>query len=309
MPAIHHRPFMWDADIEPITQFLLQSFTHYGYLFNWDPRRWQGMIYHRNDADLAQQRHELPKTVHLWLNADDQIVGVVTPEDLGSVYLQIHPDYRAIEGDMLDWVEASLPKRQEPDGQACMDVFAEAGDTHREALLAQRGYVKTEMYETTYRRPMSDPVPPLAPQNGYHVRSMRHDAHDRQSIASLLNAAFGRTIHSAEEYRNFQTSPYYRAAFDLVVEAADGTLVANAGFTVHEAESFALVEPVCTHPSHQGHGLARLAITEGLRRVQDRGIQTTFIGAWHSNIVANHVYQIMGFTDGVRHVLWRRSVN
>ncbi|GAB4525574.1 MAG: hypothetical protein OHK0046_41490 [Anaerolineae bacterium] len=306
MSEIHDRPLVWDADVEPITQFLLETYTRYGRLFNWDPRRWQGTVYHNNDADMTQRAHQLPQSVHLWLNDDQHIVGVVIPESPGSVFLQIHPDYRAIEARMLDWVETSLPRQQDSDGREHMDIWAEQGDTHRETHLAQRDYMQTEMFETMYRRPMSEPLPTLTLPEGYRMRTMRQHPDDQEAIARLLNAAFNRTFHSAEEYRNFQRSPYYRAEFDMVVEAADGTLAANAGLNIFEHESFALVEPVCTHPNHQGKGLARAAIVEGLRRAQEMGIKAAFVGAWYSNAVSNHVYQSLGFTDGRRQYLWRR---
>ncbi len=305
MSAIRNRPFAWGTDTERITQFLLMTYTHCGRLFNWDPRRWLGTVYHNNDASMEERRRELPKSVHIWEDPIGQIVGVVIPESVGSVFLQIHPDHRQLEEEMIDWAEAHLPRGSD-DGRAHLDLWAEELDVYRAGLLEARGYTRTEMYETMYRRPMSEPVPDHPAPEGYQVRTMQRTADDQQKLAALLNAAFGRTFHSAEEYRNFQRMPYYRDDLDIVVEAPDGVLAANAGFTAHERESFALVEPVCTHPHHQGKGLARAAIAEGLRRVQAQGLEACFIGAWHSNATANHVYQSMGFRDGVRLYLWRR---
>lgn len=304
MSTIQDRPFSWD-DIQPITQFSLESYTLTGRLFNWEPRRWQGFIYHGNDADMARQRNDLPQRVHLWLDAD-RIVGVVIPEDTGQIYLQVHPEYRQIEAAMLDWTEANQPRAKDDQGNASLFVWAEEDDSLRNDLLTQRGYIRTEGHEIVRCRDMSQPVPDLPTPKGYHVRPMRIDSDDQQKLATLLNAAFKRTFHSAEEYRNFQHSPLYRAELDMVVEAPDGTLAANAGFMVHEEESFGQLEPVCTHPEHQGKGLAGIAIAEGLRRVQALGIQAVFVGAWYSNPVSNHLYQKMGFTDAVSVYAWQR---
>lgn len=304
MAAIQDRPFAWD-DIQPITEFLLESYTLTGRLFNWDPRRWQGTIYHSDDARLARHREELPQRVQVWLDAD-RIVGVVIPEYTGGIFLQVHPDYRQIEAAMLDWTEANQPRAKDEQGNACLYVWADEHDSLRNALLTERGYTRTEAHEIIRRRPMSQPVLDLPTPEGYLVRPMRIDPDDQQNIANLLNAAFNRTIHSAEEYRNFQHSPYYRAELDMVVEAPDGTLAANAGFNAYEQASFAQLEPVCTHPDHQGRGLAGIAIAEGLRRVQAIGIDAAFVGAWYSNPVSNHLYQKMGFTDGVSLYAWKR---
>jgi ribosomal protein S18 acetylase RimI-like enzyme len=154
---------------------------------------------------------------------------------------------------------------------------------------------------------MTAPIPDVAMPTGYTVRSARRHPDDWRGQAALLNAAFKRTVHNAEEYRNFQCAPIYRPDLDLVIEAPDGTLAATAGFTAHERESFAVVEPVCTHPDHQGLGLARAAIGEGLRRIQALGIQVAYVGAWHSNAAANHTYEKMGFIRFARNRLWRRT--
>lgn len=296
-PTLTDRPFRWLEDVQPITQFLLDSYRWYGRLFNWEPRRWQSTVYHNNDADMTRMCAELPKRVHLWEDGG-QIVGVVIIEPPASVFLQIHPTHRHLEAAMLDWAEAHLPPS--------IEVWAETDDSPRTTLLEARGYVQTEAHEITRRRPMHEPIAESALPQGYRLRTMRQHPDDQQGIADLLNTAFNRTIHSAEEYRNFQTSPYYRADLDLVIEAADGKLVTNTGVTAFANESFAVFEPVCTHPDHQGKGLARAAIAEGLRRVDALGIEAAFIGAWYENPVSNHLYAQMGFTDAVCLYLWRR---
>lgn len=306
MTAISHRAFEPYTDSQPITQFLLDTYTRYGQLFNWEPRRWLGTLYHNDNKTMIRKHRELSHTVRIWEDSRQQIIGVVIPEGTGDVFLQIHPDHRRIEDDMLTWITDNLPRKRDDDGRDCLDVHADAGDTHREALLIQHGYQQTEMHENIYRRAMSEPIPDVTLPEGYRVRTMRRHPDDQEALATLLNTAFKRSFHSAEEYRNFQASPHYEPELDIVIEASDGTLVTNAGFAAHREESFALIEPVCTHPEHQGRNLARAAIAEGLRRVQARGIQTTHIGAWYANPVANHVYQSMGFTDDVRLCVWRR---
>lgn len=305
--TITDRPFARDEDIAAITQFLLHSYTLTGRLFNWDPRRWLGRVYHNTDIEYAEYRAKLPEIVHIWEDAGGQIVGVVIPEYDGGVFLQVHPDVRHIEPAMIDWAEAHLPRTNEA-GEQELDIWAQEGDTFRSELLTRRGYTRTEAHEIIRRRPMSEPVPSFPYDESYTIRNMRKHPDDQRQLVALLNAAFNRTFHQPEEYRNFQESPYYRAEFDMVAEAPDGTLAANAGFTVHEKESFALIEPVCTHPDHQGKGLARAVMAEGLRRVQALGIDACFVGAWYSNPVSNHVYQSMGFRDGVSLYLWRRTL-
>jgi ribosomal protein S18 acetylase RimI-like enzyme len=304
MVVSQSRAFAGEPDIVAITQFLLQTYAINQSLHNWEPRRWQGMIYHRNDADSACYRARLPDLVRIWQDETGAIVGAVIPEYEGSAFLQIHPQYRFLESEMLDWAQSHLAQTNDA-GRQWLDVWAYATDQFRADLLRQRGYIQTDVYENRRRRLMTIPIPEIVIPKGYRVRTMRRHADDWQAQAILLNAAFERTIHSAQEYSNFQSAPDYRLDLDIVVEAPDGTLAATAGFTPYEAESFAILEPVCTHPEHQGLGLARAAIAEGLRRVHDMGIRITYVTAWHSNLVANHTYEKMGFTESSAHYLWR----
>ena len=306
MTAYHDRAYAGDEDIEAVTRFLLDTYQITQTFFNWEPPRWQGMSYHGDDAEQAAFRAKVPSQVRIWEDDAGSIVGVVIPEESGWVFLQIHPDHRGIEPEMVAWAEANLVD-VDKDGRRYMHISAFDYDTFRCDLLTACGYTRTEGYENLRRRPMDVAVPDFPAPAGFTVRGMRVHPDDWQGMATLLNSAFRRTIHSAEEYRNFQRAPIYRAELDIAVIAPDGTLAANAGLTAHEAESFAVVEPVATHPDYHNRGLARAAITEGLRRVQALGIRSVFVGAWHANPAANHTYESLGFTDAKRLYVWRKE--
>jgi mycothiol synthase len=306
MTTIHARPFAGDEDIAAITQFLLDTYLLNQTLHNWEPRRWQGNVYHGNDAHNARHRARLPELVHIWHDQDGQIVGATLSEDEGAVFLQIHPQHRALEAEMLTWAETHLAQLDDS-GRRWLEVWCYDYDAYRVELLRRRGYTRTEAHENVRRRSLAIPIPEIPAPDGYTVRAMRVHPDDWRNQAALLNAAFRRDFHNAEEYRNFQRAPVYRLDLDIVVEAPDGTLAANAGFSAHERESFSVAEPVCTHPDHAGLGLARVAMAEGLRRVQALGIQTAYVGAWYSNPAANHIYEQMGFTEFDPDYLWRRE--
>ena len=294
MTEIVNRAYGGVDDIARITQFLLDTYRLNQALHNWEPRRWIGHIYHRDAAAHRECLAKLPDDVRIWEDAAGEIVGAVTPEYDGGVYLQVHPDYRSLEGEMLAWAEANLIQTDEV-GQRWLHVWAFGDDAIRNELLRKRGYTQDESHEVLRRRDMTMPISGVVLPNGYVVRSMRRDAADRQGMGDLLNAAFGRTFHSAGEYETFQTAPFYDPEYDIVVEAPDGQLAANAGFMVHPDISFAMLEPVCTHPAHHGMGLASAAITEGLRRIQALHIQAAYVNGWYSNPVSNHLYQKLGF--------------
>jgi predicted GNAT family acetyltransferase len=74
-----------------------------------------------------------------------------------------------------------------------------------------------------------------------------------------------------------------------------GRLVAMAGERMH-AGSLREVSGVCTHPDHQGRGLARRLMLKLIRRQMQRG-ETPFLHVMRANSGARGLYERMGFRD------------
>lgn len=74
-----------------------------------------------------------------------------------------------------------------------------------------------------------------------------------------------------------------------------GRLIAMAGERMH-AGTLREVSGVCTHPEHQGRGLARRLMHKLIRREMQRG-ETPFLHVMHSNTGARGLYQRMGFRE------------
>ena len=70
-------------------------------------------------------------------------------------------------------------------------------------------------------------------------------------------------------------------------------LVAMAGERMH-AGPLREISGVCTHPDHQGRGLARRLMTRLIRRQVQRD-ETPFLHVMRDNLVARRLYERMGF--------------
>ena len=292
-----------DADIAAVRQFLITSEVALQSLSNWDPRRWEGFCFYRDDAGLVATRDVLSRDVALAFG-ETQFVGAAIPEGPGDVYIQCMPGDDEVEQVLLDWAIEHLSYVE---GQSrWVHVWAFDDDASRRDRLHRMGFAESSEFERIRDRDMRVPVAALEVPDGYVVRGYT-DA-DAHGLATLLNEAFGRTYHSAQEYRNFASHAIdHRDAFEIIVEAPDGSIAANAGCNVFPDAGFGVVEPVCTHPAHQGRHLAQVAIAEGLRRVADIGIERMYVGAWHANSVSNHVYASMGFTNPRDLRRWRKE--
>lgn len=183
-----------------------------------------------------------------------------------------------------------------------MQTFAFDHDAARIAALTARGHEQQAQFGVLRRLRFGTwPIPAASFPDGYRIRTTRPDNHeDCAQIASLLNAAFNRTIHEAAKYRNFTTcSPSYRYDLDLLVEAPDGTLVALVGVTFEPVNGYGIFEPVCTHPAHVRLGLSRALMLEGMRRLVRLGASSVCVDTGYRTI-ANAFYDSMGFTEAYR---------
>jgi ribosomal protein S18 acetylase RimI-like enzyme len=271
--------------------------------FNWEIRRWDGWIFHRERPFTSSR---LAALVHLWEDSAGLVVGAVHPEGSGNATLQLHPNYRHIESKMIGTAVQQLSIATD-DGQHRIDTFVFEYDTPRQRLLEEHGFRKTsEVYVTRRLSFDSRTLPAAEPADGYTIRSTCPEDADYQLVADVINAGFGRTSHTAAEVRAFMTgSPSFRHDLDLVAEAGSGSFAAYVGLTFDEMNNRGIVEPVCTHPEHLRRGLARALIQEGLRRLKALGTTDVYVDTGDM-VPANRLYESVGFTEAYASFAWRK---
>jgi GNAT superfamily N-acetyltransferase len=268
----------------------------------WEPRRWEGQVFHRSTADFLANRQKIAEKVGILQDEELGIRGFVTFEYEGSAMLQTQRGDVEADARLLDW---ALENMRHQDGW--LEVWCEDSDKEREELLTSKGFRPTSEHQNKRRQSLLDrDFPTSNLPTGYTIRSFDGTRADADRMADLLNVAFGRTFHSGEEYMNFATmSPSFSAELQVVVVNENGDFVSHAGFTAHPEAGFLVVEPVCTHPDHQNLGLARAAISYGLQLGKRLGVETAYIEAWYSNPVSNRAYQLAGFELYEVERIWR----
>lgn len=276
--------------------------------FNWEVRRLDGAYFH-NEKPGWRARWSGGRDLALWQKSDGQLVGAVHPESMGQAWLQTHPDYRWLEGDMLDWAEANLV-HPDKEGHSCLKVFTWEHDESRQSLLRQSGYTRTEAGDVQREKPYNgEEVPAPVMPKGYRVHEIRpgHQG-DCERYAALINAAFKRSIHSTQEMVNFTTmSPSYRQEIELSAVAPDGSFAALAGMTYDEDNRFASFEPVCATPSPRPLGLTGKLMLEGYRRVREMGAEHCYVGTG-IGMAANRFYQAIGFKIFQTGRYWKKEL-
>ena len=305
-PSIHARLMRDDADYWRMRRLLIDTVPITPIAFNWDMRRLDGKRFYNEDLDANRL---LRRPVQLWESDQGQLAGYVLAEGAGDAHIQVHPDYRYLEGEMIAWAEEELATTNTESGRRELELVINEYDALRQQLLAERGFVKMS-YGGMCRhlRLGYQPLPAPVAADGYTLRATDpDDLADCQRIADLLNAAFGRTFHNAAEYQNFaRFAPCFRRDLDLVAVAPDGSFAAYIGIPYDEVNRRGIFEPVCTHPAHQRKGLARALMLEGFHRLRAIGAIDATVDTGDA-VPANAFYTAMGFTEAYKSMAWRKE--
>jgi GNAT superfamily N-acetyltransferase len=306
-PVIQARP-VTGADFWRVREFLVNTVPIAPPAHNWDARWWDGQHFYNPSG---QWEGGWEQGVRVWedygATAAGEVVACANWEHRGDAYLQVHPAYRFLEREMLDWAEGALAETR-PDGRCSLEVLTFEYDARRQALLAERGYERTAAGGMVRQMRMpAQPLPRPALAAPYTLREVdAADDADCQRIADLLNAAFKRTFHNAAEFKMFATrAPCYLKALDLAAVAPDGSFAAYVGMPYDAANRLAIFEPVCCHPEHLRRGLASALMFEALARAREIGAARALVGTGDA-VAANGLYDSMGFTEAYRQVVWRK---
>lgn len=303
--AVQSRPMRTD-DYMPMRDLLIETVPITPIGFNWDMRRLDGKRFY-NDNLIDDRISRRP--VQLWENEAGELVGYVLSESPGDAHLQVHPDFRYIEPEMVAWAEEHLAVAGTDSSEHTLEIFVNEYDALRQEILRGRDYTKMS-YGGMCRhiRLGAQPFPAPAVPAGYTLRTTTpDDMADCQRIADLLNAAFNRDFHNALEFHHFtKFAPCFHRNLDLVMAAPDGSFAAYVGVPYDEANRRGIFEPVCTHPEHQRKGLARTLMLEGFQRLRAIGALDATVDTGDA-AAANAFYTAMGFTEAYRGYIWRKA--
>jgi mycothiol synthase len=304
---ISSRPMRDDDDFWRVRDLLIQTYPITPTGFNWEVRRWDGWRYYTNDPTWNPAWE---KQVHLWEIQDGKLVGAVHLEGSYDTHLQIHPDYRHIEEDMIIWAENNLAVQRNESLKRHVSIFVYEYDSPRRQLLEKHGFDKTNNGCVIRRLRFGHKnFHSSALADHYTIRNTNpDDSDDCRRIAELLNNAFNRDFHTAEEYRVFtNNAPCFRQDLDFVAIAPDGSFAAYAGVPYNKANNYGVFEPVCTHPDHLRKGLARSLMIEALYRLQKIGANDVYVGTGDQK-TANLLYDSIGFTEAYKGYEWRKVI-
>lgn len=307
-PGIHSRPYQGEADFERIRQFLSATYARYGRQFNWQLDRWEVARYAGQAQGEITGVRPWEADIRLWETGDGDLVGAVNPEGRDDFFLQIHPDYRRLEDEMLAWAEAHVAARAAAGtGTPVLTVYALQDDALRGELLTRRGYVNRGPAEVFRSRSLATLLPDGTLPDGYRVRNLNAaDPADRAKLAVTNNLTFGGTRWTPDTIRILARARTYRPDLDFVVEAPDGSVAAFCIVWYDEANRVGTFEPVGTHPDHRRRGLAAAMMVHAMRRLLALGGQKAHVNTG-AGYYANALYEALGFAEFDTLERWQKT--
>jgi L-amino acid N-acyltransferase YncA len=283
MPYPSH-PFAGDADLARMEALVVEAYARLGPHFECAV------------GDVVWRLYRAPTVrpfdnIRLWQDEHGAVVGYAWLITNGDLELVIHPRAccAAVVPEMLAWAE-QRPAPRPP------VAWALASNGPLIAALAQYGYRPTgRRYLHLWRTLEADLPRRPPPPAGYGLRAVAGPA-EAGGRAALHRSAFPHSSISAEVYRQMMASSRYRAGFDIVVVAPDGTLASAALAWLDATNATGEFEPVATHPDHRRRGLVAAAIVEGMHRLRSAGARAAIVYAEADNAASIALYQGLGFT-------------
>jgi predicted N-acetyltransferase YhbS len=252
--------------------------------------------------------HELSLEVRLWFEGDD-LVAWTWLRTRGGLDLEVVPERRSDEGlwtEMLDAVEATVADRLRA-GDELEEVYTWFVDDVERMTerLRVRGFAPSPEPGGHVLLAHLGSLPDPAPPPGCVLTHVADDG-DVQARVESHRAAFAPSDLTVPMYRRVRRTWPYRPELDRIVRTSGGEVVACCTAWLDERNRAGLLEPVSTHPAHQGRGLGRLVVADALRALREAGATVAQIGT--SGPAAEAAYVAAGFVPWKREVTLRERV-
>lgn len=259
-----------------------------------------GEYYHTGDVIWQLFRADVGATasVRLWEDGDGNLLGFAMPDD-GHVALQVHPATRGddrLEEAMLAWAEEACRRNATGETAPTLDTDAFDDDLQRLAVLARRGYQRTDdgYIFVRFHQALDGPIPAPELPPGFTVRYVADEADFPERIA-LHREVWANSRVTMDSYRRMRAVTGYLPDLDIVAVAPDGTLASYCICWYDPESGTGQYEPVGTRPAFRGQGIGKAVIREGLRRLQAHGARLAIVHTNDTNTAANRLYESAGF--------------
>jgi mycothiol synthase len=302
--TIEARSYDKKKDFEYIMKFLGDLYEETKSYENWFPDRFENSSYDREDG------------IRIWEEFDDQLsekskkpVALTTRDSPRSYFLNIHPNYRHLEKEMIEWIEKNFKERIENTDNSKRKVYINIleGNPQREETLSNLGFKNEGIYGYYRIRRAELPIPDFPCPKGFTIRAIQDSDLDQQAL--LIQRVFGHgEWFTADVLRWIRSCSFSREELDLVAVTEDGTIASFCTYRVDPNSNITSLEPMGTNPDYRGLGLGKAIMVEGLKRAMKYNPPFFYIDGAANTPAANRLYDITGFHEKITIFSWTKHV-
>jgi ribosomal protein S18 acetylase RimI-like enzyme len=238
-----------------------------------------------------------PENSHLWFDAAGSLRGWAVLQTPFWAIDTICP--ADLHGEVLAWADQRARQALDtPYGHSCWFINAFTDQIEWQKDLEAAGFAcQADVGENSWTkvwmlRPAELPVKDYRVPAGFTVRSLAGEA-DVPANVDLHQAAFESKNMTIEWRARTLQHPGYCPELDVVVAAPDGRLGAFCICWLQGDRG--QVEPLGCHKDFRRYALGRIALAEGLRRLQAAGAREIYVETDNYRNTALALYEAMGF--------------
>jgi ribosomal protein S18 acetylase RimI-like enzyme len=248
---------------------------------------------------------------NLWFQDDQLIAWAILQSPFWALDICIHPDLEKVLAPIiLKWVDQKAPAllcthfgRPSWYVQTFSDqierIHALEGAGYRNHIHeGEDSWIKLLMQRSNHPIGKKYPPPP-----GFTVRPLLGEL-EVPAYVDLHQTVFGSKNMTIEWRSRMLNLPQYQPDLDIVVEAPEGTLAAFCiGWMIldDQSELHGQIEPLGCHPNFRQFALGRVALSEVLERLVNKGAKYIWVETDNYRNTAFRLYRSFDF-DVIREV-------
>jgi ribosomal protein S18 acetylase RimI-like enzyme len=244
-----------------------------------------------------------PDNIGIWFDEQEQLLGwAVLQTPFWTIDYVCHPSAESeLHQEILAWAnQRAFAMMKTPVGRPAWFIKVFDDQTNRIRDLEKAGFqCQANVGEDSWskvlmRRSAQTPVKVYHPPSGFAVRSLAGEQ-EVPAYVALHQSVFESKNMTVEWRSRTLKHSAYQADLDIVVESPQGQLVAFCICWFDENSSDGQIEPLGCHKDFRQYALGRVALSEGLHRLQSLGAKNIFVETDSYRNTAFRLYESFNF--------------
>ncbi len=264
---------------------------------------------------LSSWAFDIPENTCLWFDENGQLVAwAVFQTPFWTIDYVCLPNVETyLHQEILSWADQRAYQiLNTTNGHPAWFIMAFTGQSNRIQDLENNGFkCQSDVGDNSWskvlmRRSSEAPVKVYQPRSGFIVRSLAGEK-DVKEYVELHQSVFESKNMTIDWRRRTLQHPDYVPELDIVVESPEGRLVAFCICWFDKNSMAGHVEPLGSHKDFRQYALGRVALSEGLRRLQSLGAQAIFVETDNYRNTAFRLYESFDFQVAQDVLVYRKD--